>query len=82
MLRSQQDAISGAAYSPDGRHLITGSGNATIRIWTTGNTSQPLVLEGFRASTTAVSALAGDRYATAHDGGTIRVWTCLQLSES
>jgi len=76
VLHDQLGAVWSATFSPDGRHLVTVGGSAAVRIWRTDGAGEPLVLDGFRAPIRAVAPLGGDRYATAHDDGTVRIWRC------
>jgi WD40 repeat protein len=32
-LRGHSDAVNSAVYSPDGKHIVSGSGDKTVRIW-------------------------------------------------
>jgi WD40 repeat protein/energy-coupling factor transporter ATP-binding protein EcfA2 len=76
VLSGHQGGAWNATFTPNGRHLITSGNDATVRVWTVVGTGAPLVLDGFRAAVQAVALLPGDRYVTAHDDGTIRVWRC------
>ncbi|OXM61441.1 hypothetical protein CF165_38370 [Amycolatopsis vastitatis] len=71
-----QGAVTKVTFSQDGRQLATIGIDATVRIWKTIDTSEPLVLNGFRAAALVVAFLTGGRYVTAHDDGTIRIWRC------
>jgi WD40 repeat protein len=75
-LRGHEGVVWSAAFSTDGRFLATTGIDTTIRLWKTGDTSDPLTLNGFRAPVHTVAPLGADRYVTAHDDGTVRVWRC------
>ena len=66
--------VSAVVWSPDGRHILTGSGDGTARIWdaTTGDNTLTLT------HTDPVSAVAwspdGHHILTASDNDTARIW--------
>ena len=64
------------AFGADNRHLTTTGYDDAVRIWKTDSTTEPLVLDGFRAPVLNVASLTDDRYVTAHIDGTIRIWRC------
>lgn len=76
VLRGRQGTLWEAAYSPDGRHLLVAGSDFTITVMRTGDPSEPLVIDGFRAAVYGIAAITDDRYVTAHDDGTIRIWRC------
>ena len=70
------DAVNCMSYSPNGSHIVTGSGDRTIRIWDaeTGTT----VGEPLKGHTEAVSGVAyspnGRQIISGSYDGTIRIW--------
>ena len=68
--------MSSVAYSPNGRHIISGSGDGTIRIWdaeTGAAVGNPL--EGHRLSVSSVAYSPDGRHITSgSDDKTIRIW--------
>jgi WD40 repeat protein len=76
VFRGHQGTGGNMTFSPDGHRIVTSGNNATVTIWKIDSISEPLTLEGFRASVQAIAPLGDDRYVTAHDDGTIRVWRC------
>jgi WD40 repeat protein len=76
VLRGHQGVVWSALFSQDGRQLATSGNDGTARVWLADGTGEPLVLDGFRASVEAVVPLAGDRYVSIHDDGTVRLWHC------
>src|SRR5258706_11431360 len=67
---------SSIAYSPDGRHIVSGSEDRTIRIWDAENgTAIGSPLEGHAGSVSSI-AYSSDRqrFASGSFDNTIRVW--------
>jgi len=63
-----------AAFSPDGRRVVTTSDN-TARIWDVETRVEIAVLKGHRDSVWSVAFSAdGTRVATASDDRTVRIW--------
>ncbi len=64
-----------AAYSPDGRHIVTASVDGKARIWNAATGALELTLAGH---TDVVESVAysrdGTRIATASDDKTVRIW--------
>jgi WD40 repeat protein len=76
VLRDNQGTGGSLTFSASGNHLVTSGNNAAVRIWRTDGSGGPLVLGGFRSLVMTVAPLKDDRYVTAHDDGTIRLWRC------
>ncbi|WP_055710917.1 hypothetical protein [Streptomyces torulosus] len=77
VLTGHQGLVWSVAFGPDGRLVATSGNDATTRIWRTTDSSPPVVLHGFGASVENTNFLAGNRFVSSHDDGTVRVWTCL-----
>ncbi|WP_437594892.1 nSTAND1 domain-containing NTPase [Sorangium sp. So ce1000] len=69
------DGIRSAAWSPDGKHIVTASLDKTARVWNADGTGEPLVLHGHEAPINSVAwSPDGKRIVTASEDKTARVW--------
>jgi hypothetical protein len=82
-----RDAVGCAAFTPDGRTIVTGSASATtrdvppgeadpvVRLWDAESGKEVRAFEGHRAAVRAVAiAPTGRRVLSASDDGTTRLW--------
>ena len=74
VLKDHSGSVWSAAFSLDGRHILTASGDGTARLWR--NDGQPLtVLKGHFGSVQSVALSPdGQRILTAGNDGTARLW--------
>jgi WD40 repeat protein len=75
VLRGHGDVVESAAYSPDGRRIVTASNDKTARIWDAATGAQLAVLRGHDdAVTSAAYSPDGRRIVTTSLDKTARVW--------
>ncbi|AUX40495.1 uncharacterized protein SOCE26_018960 [Sorangium cellulosum] len=69
------DALHSAAFSPDGRRIVTASLDNTARVWNADGTGEPLILRGHEEVVySAAFSPDGRRIVTASWDRTARVW--------
>jgi hypothetical protein len=75
LLDGHRGRVGSAAFSPDGRRVVTVSGDSTARVWNADGSGTPVVLTGHRGWVwTATFSRDGQRVLTASDDSTARVW--------
>jgi WD40 repeat protein len=74
ILCGHTDMVSGVAFAPDGRRLVTSSLDGTVRIWdaASGETVRTLTLDG--AAVGVDFGADGWRVAVAHEDGRVALW--------
>jgi WD40 repeat protein/serine/threonine protein kinase len=74
-VRAQPAAIRCLAYSPDGRHIATGTADAAVRVW---NAETGYLVGALLGHTGTINAVAyapdGNRIATASEDATLEIW--------
>ena len=75
ILKGHEDPVYTVAYAPDGLSIISGSEDATIRVWDARSGQQRLYLIGHDGGVDSVAyAPSGDRIVSASMDKTVRVW--------
>jgi WD40 repeat protein len=80
-LRGHTLTVTDADFSPDGRRLVTASGDRTVRIWDLGTGQEILKLSGDPLVTTVRFVSGGRRLIGGSMDRTIRVWDASPLPE-
>jgi WD40 repeat protein len=74
-LRGHEGAVLGAAFSPDGRRIVTASQDKTARIWDADTAREIAVLRGHEGTVySAAFDPGGSRIVTASQDRTARIW--------
>jgi WD40 repeat protein/tRNA A-37 threonylcarbamoyl transferase component Bud32 len=74
-LKGHRKGVLALGFSPDGRRLVSGSLDGTLRVWDTATGEELIVLTRDREPVLAVSFDAGgDRILSGHLDGTLTVW--------
>jgi WD40 repeat protein/DNA-binding SARP family transcriptional activator len=75
VLRGHHPPVVALAFSPDAQHLVSGSEDATARIFDLATHKTDRILRGHADTVTSVAYSSdAQRVVTAHADGTIRVW--------
>jgi WD40 repeat protein len=74
-LRGHSAPVNALVFSPDGRHLLTGSDDGTARVWDARSGALERTLRGHDGTVRGVAYSADGRFiATAGSDATVRVW--------
>jgi hypothetical protein len=81
MLPGNDRVVSSAAFSPDGRRIVTASADHTAHIWDAATGKESAVLRGHEdIVTSAAFSPDGTRIVTASDDDTARIWDATTVS--
>jgi WD40 repeat protein len=76
VLRGHEKDVESAAFSPDGKWVVTASGDSAARVWRADGQGEPVVLRGHEKDVeSAAFSPDGAQVVTASKDGTARVWT-------
>mmetsp|Transcript_14587 Transcript_14587/g.57276 ORF Transcript_14587/g.57276 Transcript_14587/m.57276 type:complete len:470 (+) Transcript_14587:15-1424(+) len=74
-MQGHQEAVLAVRFSPCGRHLVTGSGDTTVRVWDLNTFTPKQTLKGHKNWVLCVEWSPNSRYfATGDMVGALRVW--------
>ncbi|WP_437996002.1 hypothetical protein WMF26_33085 [Sorangium sp. So ce185] len=75
-LRGHEKALAAAAWSRDGKRVLTASADGTARVWSADGSGEPVVLDDHAGPITAASfSPDGARVLTGSEDGTTRLWS-------
>ncbi|EJD38212.1 WD40 repeat-like protein, partial [Auricularia subglabra TFB-10046 SS5] len=66
--------VTAVAFSPAGKHLISGSEDGSVRIWDINTGTTIGILQGTQPVQYVAVSPDGSRIVTGSDDGTVRVW--------
>jgi WD40 repeat protein len=80
-LTGHTKAITCAAFSPDGRLIITGSDDRTARVWDAATGAPRAVLRGHEEAVSAVAFASNGRWAVSVCTEAVRLWDAALLAD-
>jgi WD40 repeat protein len=82
-LKGHDGTLWAAAFSPDGRYVVTASADRTARVWNTTTAREVAVLKGHEEAVTFVSWSPDGRWiVTLGNDKTARIWNAVDLPHS
>jgi hypothetical protein len=81
-LKGHGSLITSVRFSPDGRRILTGSGDTTAKLWDAVNGKELLTLKGHDRDTFSVAfSPDGQRIATGSSDTTAKVWVAASIKQ-
>ncbi|KAG9070354.1 hypothetical protein KI688_009691 [Linnemannia hyalina] len=75
VLEGHTDQVTNVRFSPDGRQLVSGSGDGTIRLWDSGTGEPGVVLRPLLGKIHSLAISPDGRWiASGHDDGNVQLW--------
>jgi WD40 repeat protein len=75
ILKGHTDNVQSAVFSPDGKHIASGSRDKTIKVWDATSGQEVLTLKGHTSSVNSVAfSPDGKRIVSGSDDKTLKVW--------
>ena len=82
-LKGHTDVVNSVAFSPDGKWIVTGSSDKTLRVWDSETGQETLTLKGHSNIVISVSfSPDGKRIVSGSDDETAKVWDMSSLATS
>ena len=74
-LKGHEGPVYSAAFSPDGKWIVSGGGDNLVKVWDASNGEEVMTLEGHEVRISSIDLSAdGKRIVSGDYGGTIKVW--------
>jgi WD40 repeat protein len=74
-LKGHSDIVNSVSFSPDGKRIVSGSDDDTLKVWDAQTGQQTLTLKGHSDSVMSVSFIPdGKRIASGSHDKTVKIW--------